>query len=285
MMLLRGGPLAAALTIAALATLPLAQARERPVRRHGLDARITGTFAMVARVTTAVGVRGERPGETLHRGWSIVPEHCPLVGNVCRRLILERQRSSHIEQRVVLHRVGRGRYAGSGAFYVGLRCNGRVYRLGSRARFRITLRVTRTVEVQNERFARTIRATYSNPSRTDHTPCPLGPSHDAATYVGHAVSALPPPPGAAYTASINGQDANAKFTDDSKPRPGGARIVARKWFFGDPSSGSANSSTVADPTHRFSAPGPYVVTLVVIDARGLHGILTQAVTVPPPAST
>lgn len=34
------------------------------------------------------------------------------------------------------------------------------------------------------------------------------------------------------------------------------------WNFGDPASGSSNASTVSNPTHSFSAPGNYAVTLV-----------------------
>ncbi|WP_343748911.1 PKD domain-containing protein [Fluviicola sp.] len=33
------------------------------------------------------------------------------------------------------------------------------------------------------------------------------------------------------------------------------------WNFGDPASGSANSSTLSNPTHTFSAPGTYTVTV------------------------
>ncbi|MDC7999036.1 T9SS type B sorting domain-containing protein [Gilvibacter sediminis] len=40
-------------------------------------------------------------------------------------------------------------------------------------------------------------------------------------------------------------------------------IVAVNWNFGDPASGAANTSTLINPTHIFSGPGVYTVTLDV----------------------
>lgn len=272
--------------LAAAVGLPAASARQRAVMAGasaatGVDARILGTFVMRAHVT-AVGVPGERAGETLRRLWTIVPTGCVEVGNVCQGLLLERQRSSHIIERVSLRRVAPGRYVGTGTFYVSLECLGRVYRLGSRARFRITLAVTSAVKLQDELFARSISARYSGSQRTDSTPCPLGQSHDAARYTGTASSSLPAPPIAGYTASVDDIDATAQFTDDSKAAAPGAHIVAQKWGFDDPRSGAANTSTLADPSHRFTARGQYDVGLVVLDSNGLFGAVTHVVTVPLP---
>lgn len=38
-----------------------------------------------------------------------------------------------------------------------------------------------------------------------------------------------------------------------------------EWNFGDPGSGADNTSTLANPTHRFSTPGTYQVRLIVTD--------------------
>ena len=242
------------------------------------DARITGTFAMLARVTTAVNVRGEHRGQMVHRTWRVTPANCS--GSVCRRLLLARQRSAGIVQRVMLHRVGPGRYSGSGTFYVALRCLGRTYRHGARAPFRITVTVAGAVTVEGVRFARRLKASYVNPARYDETPCPLGPSHDAARYAGSASTPVPGPPTASFTTQIASGANTAAFTSTSASGAGGAAIVGYAWNFGDPSSGAANTSTVRDPTHRFTAPGTYQVTLTVTDANGLAGTVTQPVTVP-----
>jgi len=46
-------------------------------------------------------------------------------------------------------------------------------------------------------------------------------------------------------------------------------IAGYSWNFGDPGSGAANTSTLANPTHTFSgAPGNYTVTLTVTDNQG-----------------
>ncbi len=48
------------------------------------------------------------------------------------------------------------------------------------------------------------------------------------------------------------------------------------WNFGDPSSGSANSASIASPTHVFSGPGTYLVTVT-----GNGVTLSQTIIVPP----
>lgn len=52
---------------------------------------------------------------------------------------------------------------------------------------------------------------------------------------------------------------NAAFTNTSV---GG---VTFEWNFGDPASGADNTSTAANPTHLYSTPGNYTVTMVAID--------------------
>ncbi|TRX58386.1 PKD domain-containing protein [Fulvivirga sp. M361] len=41
-----------------------------------------------------------------------------------------------------------------------------------------------------------------------------------------------------------------------------------QWDFGDPASGSRNTSNLTNPTHRFSSEGNYIVTLTVNDSDG-----------------
>jgi hypothetical protein len=231
------------------------------------DARVIGTFQMSAHITVARNVSGERAGQTLARSWTLTASSC--VGSVCQTLLLDRERSAGIEETLTLTRIAAGAYAGSSSFYSPLRCRGRIHPHGSRVPYRITLAVATAEAVQGIAFARQITATYVNPKRSDTTRCPLGPSHDAATYSGSAVAPLPAPPTASFATGAGSAPGSILFTDTSVPGAGSAPILARQWDFGDPASGAADSSTEAAPTHQFSQPGVYTVTLTVTDANGL----------------
>lgn len=87
------------------------------------NARVSGTFAMRATVTSAVDVSGEYSGETLSRRWVIVPDAC--TRNVCSALQLDRQRGDGLYSAVTLRRRGPGTYSGSGVFYAALECRHR----------------------------------------------------------------------------------------------------------------------------------------------------------------
>lgn len=254
-----------------------------PAVAHGaVDARVTGTFTMRARVTVAVNVRGEQPGQRLTRRWTIAPRRCSR--NVCRTLVLTRRRAAGRRSRLTLHRVGRGRYAGAGVFFAALACDGRVYRDGARVPYRITLTVTRASKIGGIRFARRLRATYVNAGRTDSTPCSLGPSHDAATYRGRLVAGLPVAPVARFTDQV-AANGIATFTDTSTPGRGGGRrggrIVAWAWDFGDPGSPYGDTSPLQNPAHVYTRPGTYQVLLTVTDAAGLTTTTSLPVIVPP----
>ncbi len=251
-------------------------------RAAGINARVTGTFTMRAQVTKAVNVRGEHAGQRLTRKWVIVPRRCD--GSICKTLELDRQRSANRHSRITLHRTGPGRFSGTGVFYVGLRCFGRVYRRGSRAPYKITLKVVTATEVGGVMFAQRISASYVNRARTDATRCPLGPSHDAAKYTGRLKSRLPTAPVARFSVSVDGANDVATFTDLSHRTRRGALLVSRLWNFGDRASGALDTSTLADPTHQFSAPGDYLVTLTETNASGLNSTKTETVVAPGPPS-
>jgi PKD repeat protein len=51
------------------------------------------------------------------------------------------------------------------------------------------------------------------------------------------------------------------FTDNSNPNSGTA-VNSWSWNFGDPASGSNNSSLLPSVSHSFSAPGTYTITLI-----------------------
>lgn len=58
------------------------------------------------------------------------------------------------------------------------------------------------------------------------------------------------------------------------------------WDFGDPNSGASNTSSETNPTHDFSAPGTYLVTLTAMNACGSQMITQEVVIVctPPQVS-
>jgi PKD repeat protein len=68
-------------------------------------------------------------------------------------------------------------------------------------------------------------------------------------------------------------------TDDAPP------LTGWSWNFGDPTSGTANTSTAQNPTHRFAVEGQYQVSLTVTDAQGATNAITQTVTIGPAAAS
>ena len=69
-----------------------------------------------------------------------------------------------------------------------------------------------------------------------------------------------------------------QFTDQSTNGP-----TAWSWDFGEPSSGSANTSTLRNPSHLYSTEGPHTVTLVASNVNGPSAPATATITVDPAA--
>jgi hypothetical protein len=241
------------------------------------DGRLQGTFTMDGRVTVAHNVRGEHAGQPVRRAWTF---GSTCASGACPTVSLRRQRGSRSADRLTLRRRSPGLYSGQGVFYQALVCHRRRYPRGGRVPFTVTVRVTATRTVQDVPFATAVRATYVNRRRENLTRCSGLLGHDSARYTG-AVRAVPAPPQASFTSR---QEAPAspivEFADTSKPGAAGGALTGRRWSFGDPSSGAANSSTSAKPSHRFSGPGSYTVSLRVRDANGLVSTITHDVTVP-----
>jgi hypothetical protein len=248
------------------AAAPAASGSSLPLVSPAGDARVIGVFKMSALVTVADNVHGEHAGQKLTRTWTLSASSC--AGSVCQTLILDRERSAGTDETHSLTRTGPGLYAGSFTFYAPLRCRGRVHPHGSRVPYRIKIAVAGAEAVEGFAFAREITATYVNPKRFDTTRCPLGPSHDAAIYTGSATALLPAPPSASFT-YVPSSGNTFLFTDTSAPGTGGAPIISHSWDFGDPASGATDSSAEVEPTHQFSQPGLYTVTLTETDANGL----------------
>jgi len=68
------------------------------------------------------------------------------------------------------------------------------------------------------------------------------------------------------------------FTDLSSPN-GGPDLFSWSWDFGDPSSGVNNFSTLPSPSHIFTAPGTFTVTLIVTNTQGCADTAMQDITV------
>jgi hypothetical protein len=235
---------------------------------------VIGAFAMSGRITTAVNVRGERPGQAIRRQWTFAGSGC--TKRYCRILRLRRGRDGGRHSTLTLERQSDGSYRGSSVYYAALSCVGRVFPRGETVPYSIDVRVTATATIQGRIFARRLSATYVNLDRIDHTPCPLGPSHDAARYVGTAAP-LVSPPQARFTVSGRADSTDASFLGVSRREAGSARIVRRRWDFGDPRSGRSDRSTRRRTRHAFSRPGTYSVTLTVVDANGLSSTLGKQV--------
>ncbi len=268
----------AARSLAALLAAGATQAVPAVRADRSGEARVLGTFVMRARVTVAVGVTGEAPGEVVTRRWVITASGCR--DDACAALELVRQRGDGLVSRLSLRPAGAGRYTGSGTFDVALLCRGHVYRRGSSAPYQIELRVTRATRIGGIRFARTISATYINLTRSDSTPCPLPPSHDAAVYSGRVTTGLPSAPVARFVARV-GAAGVVRFRSRSRPGRRNGRLVRWAWSFGDPRSPYGDTSTRRAPRHVYRRPGRYVVLLRVTAADGLSATRRRTVTVRP----
>lgn len=85
------------------------------------------------------------------------------------------------------------------------------------------------------------------------------------------------PPLADFTFPANNCDGQiVQFTDNSVPSGGGS-INAWHWNFGDPVSGSANISSLQNPTHQFSSPGSYTVTEIATNVNGCSDTISKVI--------
>ncbi len=81
-----------------------------------------------------------------------------------------------------------------------------------------------------------------------------------------------PPNSASFTYSCT-NSSTVNFTSTS------ALCPATAWDFGDPSSGTNNNSTLANPIHIFSAPGQYTVTLTATGPANAPSTTTQTINI------
>jgi hypothetical protein len=146
-------------------------------------ARLEGQFLLTGRVTVARGVRGEHRGQKVARTWTFTPG---CAAGPCATIGLLRARAAGSDQ-LVLRRRAPAYYVGNGSFYAPLRCGRRTYVRGSAVPFRVTVRVTSAALAGSVVVATAVKATYTNRSRRNLTPCVAVLGHDSAAYSGHVV--------------------------------------------------------------------------------------------------
>ncbi len=107
---------------------------------------------------------------------------------------------------------------------------------------------------------RVIMQPYSNATNA----CPTNsPDSEIEDYT-FIILQNPAPPVTNFSAnSILACFGEMGFTDASLNSP-----ASWQWNFGDPNSGTANTATVQNPTHIFSAPGLYTIRLITTNAFG-----------------
>ncbi len=91
----------------------------------------------------------------------------------------------------------------------------------------------------------------------------------------YTTGSLGVPPTANFTFGPAAAFAPVQFTDTSGGGP-----TAWTWNFGDAASGANNAATTRNPSHTFSSPGTYTVTLAAAGATGT-GTTSKNVTVSP----
>lgn len=77
----------------------------------------------------------------------------------------------------------------------------------------------------------------------------------------------------------NGAPTTVAFDGSASTDPnpdGDTAALTYAWDFGDPSSGALNNLTTRQPSHVYSTPGSYAVTLVVTDKYGTPSAVTTA---------
>jgi WD40 repeat protein len=90
----------------------------------------------------------------------------------------------------------------------------------------------------------------------------------------------------AISSSINCQTASffSSLPTSTLCSATGYSVAAVLWNFGDPASGSNNSSTLVNPVHIYSAPGSYTVKEIIYNTTCAPDTLLKAITVFGPAA-
>lgn len=125
--------------------------------------------------------------------------------------------------------------------------------------------------VQNPTYTYPSPGTYTVTLTAGTSPCP---STYTTTVTVHAV----PTASFIYNQICGGQTVN--FTSTSTIAPSDT-IGTYTWNFGDPGSGGNNTSALLNPSHTFTGPGTYTVTLTATSTFGCPSTYTVAIVVGP----
>jgi PKD repeat protein len=96
--------------------------------------------------------------------------------------------------------------------------------------------------------------------------------------VSHTIISVPSPIADFSVSTVTCMGSPVSFTDHSQVNGGGS-ITLWDWNFGDPVSGSSNSSTAQNAIHTFNSTGTFVVTLIVHNSTGCSDTMVRNVTV------
>lgn len=128
-------------------------------------------------------------------------------------------------------------------------------------------------------------ATISNPTHTFsaagtyNVTLTITTSNNCVSQVAAATIVINPKPKAGFVLpEVCLLDPFAQFTDTSSVAAP-STITGWLWNFGDPASGPANTSTVQNATHTYSAVGNYNVELISITNSGCRDTIRQVLTV------
>ena len=178
---MRARPVLLAVTLLAFSSAA-ALGQTTPAAAPG-NASLEGYFLLAGRITTAVNIPGEHAGQRLRRSWLFLPV---CAAGACANVTLIR--TGGRGGTIVLHRTAPALYQGEGSFLAPVRCGHRVFRSGATVPFTIAVRILSTQlaggagDGATRLVASTIRATYTNPLRVNHSPCVAVSAREAATY-------------------------------------------------------------------------------------------------------
>jgi len=102
--------------------------------------------------------------------------------------------------------------------------------------------------------------------------------HGCTSFKEHTVISNPKPLANFSYPSLLCKGQDIAFTDLSQAT-GGVNIVAWSRNFGDPTSGSSNTSALQNPTHSFTAAGPFSVRLIITNDLNCKDTVIQTVTI------
>ena len=85
-------------------------------------------------------------------------------------------------------------------------------------------------------------------------------------------------PTAGFTFEAACEGSPVQFTDMTNTN-GGTPIIQWNWNFGDPASGTSNTSYLQNPVHTYANPGTYNVTMYSMSASGCQDSTSQVITI------